>query len=281
MSKYKYDHDCPFEAYITNLEKYNEGELIGEWVKFPTTMKYLQEVFERIGISSFNEYGHLYEEWFISDYDVYVDGMYNILGEYENLDELNFLASRIEEMNDYEYEQFEAVLEEGSYTSSVKDLINLTSNLDSFEVLTDVSNDYNLGYYYIEEAGIYDTSNMGNLSNYIDYERFGRDLALEEGGVFTDKGYVVAGRDSFVEVYKGIENIPEEYKVISAEEINEQEKSYEFNGYQVDIQINSDNDFDYTIYKNGKHLDGGIIINEQGYDSIQPYVIDDIKRCMI
>ena len=24
---YEYDHDCPFEAFITNLGKYNEGEL--------------------------------------------------------------------------------------------------------------------------------------------------------------------------------------------------------------------------------------------------------------
>lgn len=45
---YEYDHDCPFEAYITNLGKYNEGELVGEWVKFPTTSedlkKYLNEL---------------------------------------------------------------------------------------------------------------------------------------------------------------------------------------------------------------------------------------------
>ena len=33
---FNYDHDCPFEAFITNLGKYNEGELIGEWLKFPT-----------------------------------------------------------------------------------------------------------------------------------------------------------------------------------------------------------------------------------------------------
>lgn len=26
---YEYDHDCPFEAFITNLGKYNEGELVG------------------------------------------------------------------------------------------------------------------------------------------------------------------------------------------------------------------------------------------------------------
>lgn len=40
---YEYDHDCPFEAYITNLGKYNEGELVGEWVKFPTTSEDLQK----------------------------------------------------------------------------------------------------------------------------------------------------------------------------------------------------------------------------------------------
>ena len=37
MSKYTHDHDCPFAAYITNLGKYNEGDLVGEWVKFPTS----------------------------------------------------------------------------------------------------------------------------------------------------------------------------------------------------------------------------------------------------
>ena len=42
---YEYGHDCPFEAYITNLGKYNEGELVGEWVKFPTTSEDLKKVF--------------------------------------------------------------------------------------------------------------------------------------------------------------------------------------------------------------------------------------------
>ena len=45
---YEYGHDCPFEAYITNLGKYNEGELVGEWVKFPTTSEDLQKVFEAL-----------------------------------------------------------------------------------------------------------------------------------------------------------------------------------------------------------------------------------------
>ena len=37
MPDYSYNKDYPFAAFITNLGKYNEGELVGEWVKFPTT----------------------------------------------------------------------------------------------------------------------------------------------------------------------------------------------------------------------------------------------------
>ena len=77
---YSHDSEFPFAAFITNLGKYNEGELVGEWVKFPTTPEKLQEVFERIGIGSADDFGNPYEEWFITDYDCYVDGLYNLLG---------------------------------------------------------------------------------------------------------------------------------------------------------------------------------------------------------
>ena len=42
--------DGDFEAFVTNLGKYNEGMLVGEWVKLPTTEEEMQKVFERIGI---------------------------------------------------------------------------------------------------------------------------------------------------------------------------------------------------------------------------------------
>ena len=42
--------DCAFEAFVTNLGKYNEGCLVGEWVKFPVTNEEMQAVFRRIGI---------------------------------------------------------------------------------------------------------------------------------------------------------------------------------------------------------------------------------------
>lgn len=126
---YEYDHDCPFEAFITNLGKYNEGELVGEWVKFPTTSEELQKVFERIGIGSKDDFGNPYEEWFISDYDCYVDGLYEKLGEYENLDELNYLASKLDELDDHDYNHFQAAMQISDYTGSIKDVINLIDEM--------------------------------------------------------------------------------------------------------------------------------------------------------
>ena len=42
--------DGSFEAFVTNLGKYNEGELVGEWVHFPTTEEEMKEVFERLSL---------------------------------------------------------------------------------------------------------------------------------------------------------------------------------------------------------------------------------------
>lgn len=200
---------CAFEAFITNLGKYNEGELIGEWVKFPITNDEIQEVFKRIGI------GRRYEEWFITDYECPDPGIYDTLGEYESLSELNYLANQIIELDESE-EFWQTVLDLGEYTGSVQDLINLTENLDCFDYLPGVTDDSDLGYYWIEESGCYDTKTMGALSNYIDYESFGRDIRFNESGLFTDNGYIRLNGNHFVEVYDGnIENIPEEYRIQS------------------------------------------------------------------
>ena len=161
--------DCAFEAFITNLGKYNEGFLVGEWVKFPVTNEEMQAVFRRIGI------GRPYEEWFITDYDCPDAAIGKALGEYESLSELNYLAGQIMELRE-SGDFWQAVLDLGENTGSVQELINLTENLDCFDYLPGVRNDYDLGYYWIEESGCYDTSNLGALANYIDYEGFGRDI---------------------------------------------------------------------------------------------------------
>ena len=55
-----------------------------------------------------------------------------------------------------------------------------------------INDESDLGYYYAHEAGIYSEKDLGPLANYIDYERYGRDIAMDEQGRFTDEGYVRA-----------------------------------------------------------------------------------------
>ena len=225
MPHYDYDKDYPFAAFITNLGKYNEGALVGEWVKFPTTAEELKKVFERIGIGAKDDFGQTYEEWFITDYDCYVDGLYDLLGEYANLDELNYLASKLDDMSQDEYERFQAAMEIGDHTGSIQELINLTENLDCYDVYPDIHDHDDLGRYYIEELDAMQVPE--HLRNYIDYEAYGRDIALEESGQFTDLGYVRDTGDSFHEYYDGERgSIPEEYRVMTfQDDIPEEEIS--------------------------------------------------------
>ena len=118
---------------------------MGEWVKFPTTPEEMQKVFERIGIGQKDDFGQPYEEWFITDYDCYVDGLYDKLGEYENLDELNYLASKLDEMSQGEYEQFQAAMEIGDHSGSLQEIINLTENLDCYDIYPDIHDHDDLG----------------------------------------------------------------------------------------------------------------------------------------
>ena len=225
MPQFEYDKDYPFAAFITNLGKYNEGELVGEWVKFPTTAEEMKKVFDRIGIGQKDDFGQPYEEWFITDYDCYVGALYDKLGEYENLDELNYLASKLEEMGQGEYAQFQAAMEVGDHSGSLQEIINLTDNLDCYDLYPSIQDYDDLGRYYIDELDAMQVPE--HLRNYIDYEAYGRDVALEEGGDFTDLGYIRDTGSSFHEYYDGEPgSIPEEYRVMAfQEDIPEEELS--------------------------------------------------------
>mgnify|MGYP005775343909 CR=1 FL=1 len=225
MPQFEYDKDYPFAAFITNLGKYNEGELVGEWVKFPTTAEELKKVFDRIGIGQKDDFGQPYEEWFITDYDCYVGALYDKLGEYENLDELNYLASKLDEMGEGEYAQFQAAMEVGDHSGSLQEIINLTDNLDCYDLYPSIQDYDDLGRYYIEELDAMQVPE--HLRNYIDYEAYGRDVAMDESGDFTDLGYVRDTGSSFHEYYDGEPgSIPEEYRVMTfQDDIPEEELS--------------------------------------------------------
>lgn len=278
---YEYDHDCPFEAYITNLGKYNEGELVGEWVKFPTTSEELQKVFERIGIGSKDDFGNPYEEWFISDYDCYVDGLYEKLGEYENLDELNYLASKLDELDDHDYNHLQAAMQVSNYTGSIKDVINLIDNLDKYEIYPGVESDADLGRYYIEELGMMEVPDY--LADYIDYEAYGRDVAINEMGQFTNYGYVRDTQESFTEYYDGDrENIPDEYRVMDFTISGEKErKTMDYETFKQEFA--ECNLLEYLTQRDIQTKNSGVNVRYRGkhrfFKGFNEFIKEKTRRC--
>lgn len=216
--------DGSFEAFVTNLGKYNEGELVGEWVHFPTTEEEMKKVFERIGIGSKDEFGQVYEEWFITDYDCSIHGVSNLLGEYENLDKLNYLAARLDEMSRSELEHFVAIMDNGcDEVNDLDDMINLTYNLDNYDFIPDIKDYDDLGRYYFFEGGYNIDNKFGSFVDYIDFERYGEDCAINEGGTLTDAGYIRPTGDSWNRYFDGtLEDIPDEYRVTGSGEELEQ-----------------------------------------------------------
>ena len=65
-----------------------------------------------------------------------------------------------------------------------------SAEFDDCNLYPDISTDRELGKYLVEDMGV--ELSKETLQNYFDYEKFGRDVRLEEGGSFVDKGYFVS-----------------------------------------------------------------------------------------
>ena len=104
------------KIFLTNLGRYNEGYLVGEWVKLPVPADKLDEVLERIGING------EYEEYFITDYEASFVTLN--LSEYTSIEALNGFAERLEELDRWDEEKLAAVLEYES-VSSITDIMGI------------------------------------------------------------------------------------------------------------------------------------------------------------
>lgn len=168
------------KIFLTNLQKFNEGALIGEWIKLPVAEDELEAVMERIGIRNG------YEEYFITDYESSIANLE--ISEYTSVGEVNELSRQMEELDDWDYEKLCAVIEAESPTS-VKAILALLTELDDFDLIPEVEDEEALGEYYAEECCILNGM-PETVQRYFDYEAYGRDIHLEGNGIFTSYGYV-------------------------------------------------------------------------------------------
>ena len=106
-----------FRIFITNLEKYNEGELIGKWLDLPCNN--IDKELSFIGVSDKpEENGNYYEKYFIANYEN--DYEYKI-DKYDNINNLNEIAEILENLDDYNKEIITALM---NYGYSVERALN-------------------------------------------------------------------------------------------------------------------------------------------------------------
>lgn len=155
---------------LTNLRRYNEGDLIFEWVELPCDD--FKPVFDKIG----------HDEYFISDYEC--EKFHFHINEYESLTKLNDIAEKISTLDDYELKELQAIVE--SEYSNILEALDILEE-ESF-IFYEVCDLEELAEMFIEDEifGIIPES----IERYIDYEKFARDLKFE-GYIETSVGVII------------------------------------------------------------------------------------------
>lgn len=177
------------EGFITNLGKYNEGELIGKWIEFPISDDELQNVLKEIGCYYVDddgvEHNVEYEEYFFTDWnnDIAFD-----FGEYPNLEEVNEFAERVEALSESEQEYIELLMD--GHTSDINEALDIIEG-GNYAIWNDCTNMADVAERQAEEYCLLDGVPSW-AQCYIDFEKWGRDLDIE--------GTYLAGDDYYLEI---------------------------------------------------------------------------------
>lgn len=170
------------KGFITNLRKWNDGELVGKWVEFPIDDDNFQDVLKEIGCNYYDENGEEVdtgcEEYIFTDYECDFD---HDFGAYESVDRLNYVA---EQLAEWDEDTFNAACEYDGFNSVID------SDPNDWILRPDVKDNYDLGRLYAVEYDCIDFSGNDLLERYFDFEGYGRDLAYELPGIFTDYGWI-------------------------------------------------------------------------------------------
>ena len=201
-----------FSILIDSRTRFETSEPGGVWLSMPTTKEQLHEAMQRVGITADNPQDFLINGFMNTEqqpFDVPLPVIQSA-----GLDELNYLGNLLSMQRDEDRNKFTAAVTLGERAGNIKDLINLAQNLDCYWLYPTVQNEEDYGYYLIDELDELELPE--EAKKYFMYEDYGRDAAINDGGRFTEQGYIYNNKNTFTEWYNGKESdIPREYKVMS------------------------------------------------------------------
>ena len=201
-----------FSILIDSRTRFETGEPGGVWLSMPTTKEQLHEAMQRVGITADNP-----QDFFINGFMNTEQQPFDVplpVIQRASVDELNYLGNLLAMQRDEDRDKFTAAVALGERAGSVKDLINLAQNLDCYWLYPTVQNEEDYGYYLIDELDELELPE--EAKKYFMYEDYGRDAAINDGGRFTEQGYIYNNKNTFTEWYNGKESdIPREYRVMS------------------------------------------------------------------
>ncbi len=202
--------DKAFEILIDSRSRFETGEPGGAWLPMPATAGQLHAAMQSVGITKDNP-----QDFFINGFANTEDCPFDVpLAVIQNgsVDELNYLGNLLSMQRDEDKEKFTAAVTHGEYAGDLKDLINLAQNLDCYWLYPTVQSEEDYGYYLVDELG--EPELPEDVKKYFMYEEYGRDCAINEGGRFTEQGYIYNNKNTFTEWYDG-RDVPEEYRIMS------------------------------------------------------------------
>lgn len=199
-----------FSVLLHNRQRYEQGKE-GLWFSLPTTTEKLQATLREIGISTDNP-----QDFFLYGYRSPQKRPIRLPRDMvlsAGMDELNFLAARLEKLDATELTELNAALTSPqSDFHNIGQIIDYPENVDFYVHLPDVTGTGQLGDYYLNRSGMVDMPEEWKAGIFL--PRFGLHIANTEHGVFTDYGYLVKSGDEWQRVHEG-QPVPEQYRVMA------------------------------------------------------------------
>ena len=199
-----------FSILIDSRSRFETGAPGGAWLPMPATQEQLHAAMRSVGITADNP-----QDFFVGGFANTEDCPFDVplaVIQSGSMDELNYLGKLLEMQRDEDKAKFAAAVTLGEYAGNLKDLINLAQNLDCYWIYPTVQSEEDYGYYLIDELDELELPE--EAKKYFMYEEYGRDAAINDGGRFTEQGYVYNNKNTFSEWYNG-RDIPKEYRIMS------------------------------------------------------------------